>query len=105
LLPIPAGYQTNSEEILGEWRLLSPRLPRPNDLAVTKLKRFHATDREDIRVMCDQGWLDIDELRKRFESAFYWHQKGDESDESQCELARANLDRVVAYLQGATREL
>jgi hypothetical protein len=103
--PVPGGYQQNSEQISGNWRVLSPRLPRPNDLAVTKLRRFHIKDREDIRIMCDQGWLSKDELRQGFESAFCWHQKGDETDESQLQTARANLESVIAYLDGRTRSL
>jgi hypothetical protein len=103
--PVPAGYQENSEKVPGNWQVLSPRLPRPNDLAVTKLRRFHIKDREDIRIMCDQGWLSKHELRQGFESAFCWHQKGDEADESQLEIARANLELVIAYLDGKTRSL
>jgi hypothetical protein len=103
--PVPAGYQKNSEQIPGNWRVLSPRLPRPNDLAVTKLRRFHITDREDIRIMCDQGWLNKDELRQGFESAFCWHRKGDEAAESQLQSADANLESVIAYLEGKTRSL
>ncbi len=57
LPPIPGGYRPRSEEIPGRWRVLRPRQPEPHDLAVTKLKRFHAKDREDLQILCDAGTM------------------------------------------------
>src|SRR5262249_49245234 len=50
LPPLPAGYQARSVEIEGPWVVIRPKRLEANDLAVTKLKRFHARDREDVRI-------------------------------------------------------
>jgi Nucleotidyltransferase of unknown function (DUF6036) len=68
--PIPGGYCHRSEDIPGEWQVLRPKLPRPNDLAVTKLSRFHTKDREDLQILCDSGDLDVATLREFLDSAF-----------------------------------
>ena len=66
--------------------------PEPHDLAVTKLKRFHAKDREDLQILCDSGELVTDRLRERLESAFMWAEK----DDPDRELAARNLARRLA---------
>lgn len=101
LPPIPGAYFSRSEPIPGRWRVLRPMQPDPHDLAVTKLKRFHAKDREDLRVLCDWGELDADRLSRGLESAFAWAEKGDPDHE----VAAQNLARVVEYLKGNTRML
>jgi len=101
LPPIPGGYCHRSEEIPGRWRVLRPRQPEPHDLAVTKLKRFHAKDRQDLQILCDSGQLHADRLRERLESAFAWAEKED-PDRG---LAARNLARVIDYLEGKARAL
>jgi hypothetical protein len=64
LPPIPRGYCPRSEDLPGPWRVLRPRQPEPHDLAVTKLKRFHAKDRGDLRILCDSGQLNAERLRR-----------------------------------------
>jgi hypothetical protein len=98
LPPIPSAYCNNSEPIPGEWRVIRPKCPEPHDLAVTKLKRFHAKDREDLQIMCDSGQMRKDRLEKTLESAFAFAEKGDPG----WERARANLSQVVNYLEGKT---
>jgi Nucleotidyltransferase of unknown function (DUF6036) len=101
LPPIPGGYCPRSEEIPGRWRILRPMQPEPHDLAVTKLKRFHAKDREDLQILCDSGELEADRLRQGLESAFAWAEK----DDPDRELAGRNLARVIEYLEGRSRTL
>jgi hypothetical protein len=101
LPPIPGTYRHRSEPIPGRWRVLRPMQPDPHDLAVTKLKRFHAKDREDLQILCDSGELDADRLRKGLESAFAWAEKDDPDQER----AARNLARVIEYLEGRTRTL
>jgi hypothetical protein len=101
LPPIPGGYCPRSEDLPGRWRVLRPRQPEPHDLAVTKLKRFHAKDREDLQILCDSGELDADCLRERPESAFTWAEKDDPDQE----LASRNPARVIEYLEGKSRTL
>lgn len=101
LPPIPATYRSRSEPIPGRWRVLRPMLPDPHDLAVTKLKRFHAKDREDLQILCDSGELNTDGLRRSLDSAFAWSEK----DDPDRDLAARNLARVIEYLEGRTRTL
>lgn len=101
LPPIPGTYCHRSEPMPGDWRVLRPMQPDPHDLAVTKLKRFHAKDREDLQILCDSGELDADRLRKGLDSAFAWADKEDPDRD----LAARNLARVIEYLEGRTRTL
>jgi Nucleotidyltransferase of unknown function (DUF6036) len=101
LPPIPGGYFPRSEDLPGRWRVLRPRQPEPHDLAVTKLKRFHAKDREDLQILCDSGQLGAQRLKEVLESAFAWAEKEDPDRE----LAARNLARVIEYLEGRARTL
>jgi len=101
LPPIPGAYFSRSEPIPGRWRVLRPMQPDPHDLAVTKLKRFHAKDREDLRILCDSGEMDADRLRSGLDSAFAWAEKNDPDHEA----AARNLARVIEYLEGNARAL
>jgi hypothetical protein len=68
---------------------------------VTKLKRFHAKDRQDLQILCDTGQLDADRLREVLESAFVWAEKEDPDRER----AARNLLRVIDYLEGRAKTL
>jgi hypothetical protein len=100
LPPIPGTYRSRSEPIPGPWRVLRPMQPDPHDRAVTKLRRFHARDRKDLEILCDEG-LDADALKTALKSAFMWHEKEDPDRER----AARNLARVIEYLEGKTRTL
>jgi hypothetical protein len=104
LPPIPAGYRTRCVDVPGPWSVLRLRRPDPYDLAVTKLKRFAAKDREDIQFLCDHGHVsDINKLRQVLDSAFLWvHEKDDDPDR---ERAFNNLERVREYLEGRIQSL
>ena len=68
---------------------------------MTKLKRFHAKDRQDLQILCDSGQLEADRLRRVLDSAFAWAEK-DDPDRA---IAARNLDRVIDYLEGKTTTL
>ena len=55
LPPVPGCYRALSAEIPGAWKVIRPKQLDPHHLAITKLGRFHAGDREDIRIMCDSA--------------------------------------------------
>ncbi len=101
LPPIPGGYFRQSTDIPGDWQVIRPKQPESHDLAVTKLKRFHAKDRQDLQILCDSGELDSDRLSKALDSAFMWADKDDPDRDRPVE----NLKRVVEYLEGRTLTL
>jgi hypothetical protein len=101
LPPLPGGYQAHCIDIDGSWTVIRPKRPEANDLAVTKLKRFHAKDREDVRILCDRGLLDAATLRERLDSAHAFTEEGEKGRED----AYANLETVIDYLEGRRRTL
>jgi hypothetical protein len=101
LPPLPSGYQARCIDIPGPWKVIRPKRPEANDLAVTKLRRFAAKDREDLRILCDSELLDAATLRERLESAFIWAAK----DDDQRDAARANGEIVIEYLEGRRRTI
>jgi hypothetical protein len=84
--PIPGGFQDRCIGIPGNWLVIRPKRPEPHDLIVTKLQRFHAGDREDIQIVCDNEEVAIEVLRERFESAHAWSDR----DDPKFEKAAAN---------------
>ena len=102
LPPVPGGYQKRAHQVAGPWRVLRVYHLDPHDLAATKLRRFAAKDREDIRQLCDLGHLDPDRLGEILEKAFWWSldKDGDELRDT----AFANLRVVQQYLRGEIRE-
>jgi hypothetical protein len=101
LPPIPGSYCPRSEDIPGDWQILRPKQPQPDHLAVTKLSRFHAKDREDLQILCDSGSLNAENLSNALASAFMW----DEEDDPKRQRADANLKIVIDYLDGKRRQL
>lgn len=99
LPPLPSGYQQRCVEIPGLWKAIAPMMPEGHDLIVTKLKRFGQRDREDIGIICDKGRIAPETLRQRLDSAFPFREKDDDDYKSTV----ANLERVVAYLNGESR--
>jgi Nucleotidyltransferase of unknown function (DUF6036) len=94
--PVSPGFPERSVDLPGAWRVLRPRLPEIHDLIVSKLKRFHAGDREDVRILCDTGEVDEAILRGRFDSAYLWA----DQDDLKYLGARAHLEAVAGYLDG-----
>jgi hypothetical protein len=103
LPPIPQGYCKRCQEIPGKWQTLRPKQPDLHDLAVTKLKRFHAKDREDLQIMCDKGDLTSGRLRWALDMAFVYS-LDDEEDPGR-KAAYQNIEKVIAYLNGTSRVL
>lgn len=101
LPPIPGSYCRRSEDVPGHWQVLRPKQPEPHDLAVTKLKRFHAKDRQDLQMICDSTQLNVDRLWEALDSAFAFAEKED-PDRAR---AAGNLMRVIDYLEGKTNML
>ena len=101
LPPIPGTYRTRSIAVPGEWVVIRPKCPEIHDLAVTKLNRFHARDREDLQILCDTGELTAAGLERALASAFAWAEDGDPSQTA----AYWNMRKVIDYLEGKTREL
>ena len=71
LPPVAAGYKKRAQEFDGGWRAIQLFELEAHDLAVTKLRRFAAKDRQDLIDMCDSELLDPEELGRRFESAMW----------------------------------
>jgi hypothetical protein len=103
LPPLPQGYCKRCREIPGDWQVLRPKQPALHDLAVTKLKRFHAKDREDLQVMCDRGDLTAEGLRSALDLA-YVLSLDDEEDPGR-KASYQNLKKVIDYLEGASPTL
>ena len=103
LPPLPIGYQGRCVAIPGPWRILQPARPEIHDLAATKLSRFHARDREDLRILGDTGDLTVDGLRAALDAAFAF--AADEEEDPKRRVAYANLRVVIDYLEGRRRDL
>lgn len=101
LPPLPIGYQARCVDLEGTWAVIRPKRPEANDLAVTKLSRFHAKDREDVQILCDRGLLDPATLRERLDLAHAFTEEGNEGREG----AYANLEVVIDYLEGRSQSL
>jgi hypothetical protein len=102
LPPVPAGYETRAVPVAGNWKVLRVYHLDPHDLAATKLRRFGAKDREDIRLLCDLGHLDADRLEAILEKAFLWNL--DKDGDRFRDDAFAHLRIVQRYLRGEIRE-
>jgi hypothetical protein len=98
LPPLPGGYQARCVGIPGPWIVIRPKQPEIHDLAVTKLKRFHAKDREDLRILCDTGRLSVGGLRQSLDSAFAF--AADEEEDAGRRAAYDSLRTVIEYLEG-----
>jgi hypothetical protein len=103
LPPVPGGARQRAAELEGDWKVLRPCVPEPHDLAVTKLKRFHAGDREDLRILCDSGDLTPEGLQRTLDVAYPFGM--DEEEDPDCKRVNENFRKVIAYLEGRSRAL
>jgi hypothetical protein len=94
--PLPIGFEKRCIDIVGPWQVIRPKRPEGHDLVVTKLKRFHQGDREDVRILCDTGEIEVQLLRSRFEMAHVFS----DLDDPKVVKALMNLESVVEYLNG-----
>jgi hypothetical protein len=70
---------------------------------VTKLKRFHAGDREDLRILCESGDLTPKGLEQALDSAYPFGL--DEEEDPKHKRVKENFRKVIDYLEGKSREL
>ena len=101
--PVPGRYQRLSVELPGSWKVLRPKQLNAHDLAITKLKRFHAGDREDLRILCDSGDLNREELERALDSAFPFGK--DEDAEPDYKRVEPHFRKLLDYLAGRTTDL
>jgi hypothetical protein len=101
LPPLPSGYQNRAVEIPGPWKIISPKRLEAHDLVVTKLRRFHQGDKEDIRILCDTGEIATTTLEVRFASANQFS----DVDDPRFKSSRNNLNKVLEYLNNERRSL
>lgn len=101
--PIAGSFRNRCTQLAGDWKVLTVWQPEANDLAASKLKRYAAKDRDDLRYLCDKGLLQEEKLRQSLNSAFLW--VPEETGDPGRERAFANLDKVIAYLKGDSRDL
>ena len=97
LPPLPQGFKKRcTEELQEEWRVIRPKFLEFNDFAVTKLKRFSAKDRRDLKILCDKGLITAAGLEKAIDNAYVFH--ADEED-SHRKDAYGAFRKVCAYLE------
>jgi hypothetical protein len=101
--PLAGGFRNRRTQLTGDWLVLTVWRPEANDLAASKLKWYAARDRDDLRHLCDNGFLQEEKLRQSLEGAFMW--ETEETGDPARERAFANLEKVLAYLRGDSREL
>ena len=101
--PLAPGFKKRCTLMAGEWKVLTVWQPDANDLAASKLKRYASKDKEDLRHLCDNGLVTVEQLKLSLNGAFMW--ETEESGDPGRERAFANLEKVIAYLEGNAREL
>jgi hypothetical protein len=101
--PMARGYEKRATPVAGPWKVVRLYRLESHDLVVSKLRRFSAKDRADVRLLCDLGHIDPVELEKRLEEAFPFGtpKDGDEYRDS----AFRSLQLVQRYLRHEIREL
>lgn len=99
--PVSNRFLRRSTEVHGDWNVIRLWELEANDLAATKMKRFHAQDREDLKFLCDLGELHPDKLRTAMEDAWLW----EPPDSDLRDDAFANLQLVIDYLEGRSANL
>ena len=100
--PVPGRYQNLAVDLPGEWKVLRPRLLELHDLAITKLRRYHSGDSEDLRIICDSGAINPGDLLQALDSAFPF---GIDPEDPFAKGVKEHFDKVVEYLEGRARDL
>ena len=101
--PLAGAFRRRCVRFVQTWQYIRVWQPDANDLATSKLKRFATKDREDIKHLCDNGFVQEDKLRQSLDEAYLW--ETEETGDPDRESAFANLDKVLAYLRGERRDL
>jgi hypothetical protein len=95
--PVPQHFRKRSIEIEGEWQVIRPTVLEFHDFAVTKLKRFAAKDREDLKLLCDRQLITPQGLKDSLENAFAF--AADEDEDPNRKKAYDAYRKVCAYLE------
>jgi hypothetical protein len=96
--PLPQGFRRRcTEKVPGEWQILRPWLLEYHDFAVTKLKRFSAKDRQDLKILCNYGLVTPEGLMQSLDNAFAFGSGVDEDEGQKC--AYENAQVVITYLK------
>jgi hypothetical protein len=95
LPPLPHHFRGRCLDISGSWKVIRPKRPEVHDLIVSKLRRFHQGDREDVTILCDTGDVLPETLRARFEEAHLFS----DWDDPKVVSALKRLEAVVQYLE------
>jgi hypothetical protein len=95
--PVPHHFRKRSIEIEGEWQVIRPKVLEFHDFAVTKLKRFAAKDREDLKLLCDRQLITPQGLTDSLENAFAF--AADEEEDPDRKKAYDAYRKVCAYLE------
>jgi hypothetical protein len=103
LPPVPGSYRTMAKDLPGDWKVLRPRQLDPHHLAVSKLRRFHAGDREDLRIICDSGDVTVEGLKTALDSAFPFG--FDEEEDADHGRVQDRFGRLLEYLEGRRSDL
>jgi hypothetical protein len=69
-----------------------------NDLAITKIRRFHAGDRDDLRILCDSGDINKEALLAALDAAYPFGMDAEEDPSHK--RVQENIAKVVSYLEG-----
>jgi hypothetical protein len=102
LPPVPWGYRQLAVELHGEWKVIRPKQLDPHDFAVTKLKRFHAGDREDLQILASSD-LSLAGLRRALDAAYPFGM--DEEEDPACQRVQEHMRKLIDYLEGRRRDL
>jgi hypothetical protein len=101
--PLPGSFKKRCTQMAGDWKVLRVWQTEANDLAASKLKRYAAKDKDDLRHLCDKGLLQEEKVRQSLENAFLWDTE--EGGDPNRERAFANLEKLIAYMKGDSRDL
>jgi hypothetical protein len=95
--PMPQAYKKRARRVEGPWDVLRVYHLDPYDMIASKLRRFSAKDRSDIRMLCDQCPIDPVRLEEILETAYPFNleKDGDEFRDS----AFRSLRVVQRYLR------
>jgi hypothetical protein len=99
--PLAGSFRKRCKRMAGPCKVLTVWQPEANDLAASKLKRYATKDRDDLRHLCDNGFIHAENLTQSLTNAFLWTAE----DDPDRERAFRNLENGVAYLEGKSREL